>query len=45
MYKLEPFTQYIYYANKQLDGMNDIYDDNNVFSTTLLSLRSNETTI
>ena len=34
MEQLNSFKQYIYYRNKQIDGMNDIYDDNNVFSTT-----------
>ena len=34
MYQLKPFKQNIYLKNKQLDGMNYIYDSNNVFSIT-----------
>ena len=34
MHRLKPFKQYIYYRDDQLDGMNDIHDNNNVFSTT-----------
>ena len=34
MYHLKSFKQYIYKRNKRLDGMNDIYDNNNVFSIT-----------
>ena len=37
MYQLRPFEQYIYCKNKQLDGMNNIYDNSNVFSITLKS--------
>ena len=32
MYQLKPFKRYIYYRNKQLDGMNtdrQIFDNNN----------------
>ena len=45
MHQLKSFKQYKYYRNDQLDGMNNIYENNNVFSIPLLSLRSNETTI
>ena len=45
MHQLKPFKQYTFYKNKQLDGMNNIYGDNNVFSILLTSLRSNKTNI
>ena len=45
MYQFKPFKQSIYYRNKQLDGMNKTYDDNNAFSITLPSPTSNKTTI
>ena len=45
MYQLNPIKQYIDHQNEQLDGMNDIYDDKGVFSITLPSLTSNETSI
>ena len=30
IFQLKPFEQYIYYRNKQLDGMNNVYDNNTV---------------
>ena len=39
VYQLKPFKQYIYCTNEQLDGINNTYDNNNVFSITS---RSNE---
>ena len=44
MCQLKPFKHYIYSKDEQLDGMNNTYD-NNVFSMTLPSLRSNKTII
>ena len=35
MYQLNPIEQHIYCQNEQLDGMNNINDDKNVFSITL----------
>ena len=34
MHQLKSFIQNIYRKNKQLDGMSNIYDSNNVFSIT-----------
>ena len=34
MLQMNPFKQHIHHRNDKLDCMNDIYDDNNVFSTT-----------
>ena len=34
MYQLKPLKQYIYYRNQQLDGMNNVDDNTNVFSIT-----------
>ena len=34
MHQLNSFEQYIHYRNDQLDGMSNIYENNNVFSTT-----------
>ena len=45
MLQLKSIKQHIYYKNEQLHSMQDKYDNNSVFSTTLPPLRSNETTI
>ena len=42
MFQLKSLKQHIYYRNQQLDGINYKNDDDNVFSMTLPSLRSNK---